>query len=82
MDDKPNNVPMLHLFEKRNLANGGAGNAFVLLLEANLLQSDCLIGGAVASLVNDAVCSLAYLLHLLVLQKKKMERKSEFVRGK
>ena len=73
---------MLHLFEERNLANGGAGNAFVLLLEANLLESDGLIGDAVASLVNDAVCSLAYLLHLLVLQKKKMERKSEFVRGK
>ena len=71
---------MLHLFEERNLANGGAGNAFVLLLEANLLQSDCLIGGAVASLVNDAVCSLAYLLHLLVLQKKNKKIENQFSR--
>jgi len=66
----PNNVPMLHLFEERNLANGGARNPLVLLLEANLLERDGLIGDAVASLVNDAVCSLAYLLDLLVLQNE------------
>jgi len=46
----PNNVPVLHFFQERNLMNGGAGNPLILLLEVNLLQRDGLLGDAVATL--------------------------------
>lgn len=74
----PNNVPVLHFFQERNLSNGGAGNPLILLLQANLLQCDGLVGDAVTSLVNDAVGSFTYLLNLLVLKKlHKLERKNQ-----
>lgn len=80
----PNNVPVLHFFQERNLSNGGAGNSLILLLQANLLQCDGLVGDAVTSLVNDAVGSFTYLLNLLVLQKfthtDKRERSNGYLR--
>lgn len=65
----PNNVAVLHFFQERNLSNGGAGNPLILLLQANLLQCDGLVGDAVTSLINNAVGSFTYLLNLLVLKK-------------
>lgn len=53
-----NDVGILHLLEERDLANGGAGNAFIFCFQADLLQryyasSVCKISG----FVYDTVCA-------------------------
>lgn len=51
----PDDVLILELLEKTNLANGSAGDAFVFGLESNLLERNDLVCGDVPSLVDDAV---------------------------
>lgn len=47
---------VIHLFEQRNLANCGAGNAFIFGFEANLLQRDNTVGMVeFAGFVDDTV---------------------------
>jgi hypothetical protein len=59
---------VLHLLEEGDLADGGGGDALVLLLEADLLERDRLVGVAVLALVHHPVRALPDLLHLLVLR--------------
>ena len=68
-DDALDDVAVLHLLEERDLADGGGGDALVLLLEADLLERDGLVGGPVPGLVHHPVRALPDLLHLLVLRK-------------
>ena len=58
-DDALDDVAVLHLLEEGDLADGGGGDAIVLLLEAGLLERDGLVGGP-----------LPDLLHLLVLRAR------------
>lgn len=58
MDDieELDDVGVVHLLQQGDLPNGGAGDAFILGLQANLLQGDDPIGmGELASLVNNTV---------------------------
>jgi hypothetical protein len=65
----PDYVSVLHLLEEGDLADGGGGDALVLLLEADLLERDGLVGVAVLGLVHHPVRALPDLLHLLVLRR-------------
>lgn len=50
------NVGISHLLEQGDLADGGAGDSFILSLEADLLEGDdATIVGEVSGLVNDTV---------------------------
>ena len=64
----PDDVVVVHLLEERDLADGGGRDALVLLLEADLLERDRLVGGLVQRLVHHPVRALPDLLLLLVLQ--------------
>ena len=57
--DVPDDVVVLEFFQQTDLANGGARDAFVFCLEANLFERDDLVGGDVPRLVHDAVRSCA-----------------------
>ena len=57
---------MVELLEKGNLANRGAGHAFVLGLETDALQGDDFVRLLVLGLVNDAVRALSELLDVAV----------------
>jgi len=59
---------VLHLLEEGDLADGGGRDALVLLLEADLLERDRLVGVAVLALVHHPVRALPDLLRLLVLR--------------
>lgn len=49
-------VGVVHLLQQGDLTNGGAGDAFVLGLQANLLQGDDTVGmGELASLVHNTI---------------------------
>jgi len=61
---------VVHLLEEGDLADGGGGDALVLLLEADLLERDRLVGVEVLALVNHPVRALPDLLHLLVLRPR------------
>lgn len=52
------NVRVMHFFEQRDLADGGAGNAFIFGLQSDLLQSNYAVGMVQFSgLVDDTVGS-------------------------
>lgn len=57
--EKANNVGVVHLLEKRDLANRGGGNTFILGFQSNLLERDdaVVLGGKVAGLVNNTICT-------------------------
>lgn len=57
--EKADDVGVVHLFEERDLADGGRGHAFVFGFEADLLEGDdsLVLGGEVARFVNNSVCS-------------------------
>src|SRR4051812_35999568 len=48
----PDDVLVLHLLEEGDLADSGGGDAIVLMLEADLLERDGLIGGPVPDLLD------------------------------
>lgn len=66
----PNNVTVLHFLQERYLSDGGARNPLILLLQPDLLQSYCLVGETIPSLVHHPVSPLPNFLHLLILQPK------------
>ena len=54
--EQAHDIGVAHLLEERDLANGGGGYAFVLGLEADLLQGDnAAIVGKIASFVDDTI---------------------------
>lgn len=58
MDDvqQLDNVGVLHFLEKRDFADGGAGNALIFSLQSDLLQSDNSVWMVqLAGLVDDTV---------------------------
>ena len=57
--DLLDDVVVLELLEKADLANCGGGDALVLCLEPDFLEGDDLAGAEVACLVDDAVCTWA-----------------------
>ena len=63
----PDNVDMPQLFEKRDLPDGCGGYPLLLLLQPDLFERDDLPGRDIPCSVDDALCALSYLLHLLVL---------------
>ena len=68
---------MVHLLEERDLADGGGWDALILLLEADLLERDELVGGLVHRLVHHPVGALPNLLLLLVLQHARRQRHAQ-----
>lgn len=64
------NIRMLELSEQRDLSDGCAWNALFIVLEANLLQGDHLIGDLVLALVDDTISTLANLLDLHVVGER------------
>jgi hypothetical protein len=75
---------VVHLLEERDLADGGGRDALVLLLEADLLERDRLVGGLVQRLVHHPVRALPDLLHLLVLKQQQQHartRRAEHTRS-
>lgn len=58
---------MLKLLEERDLSDGGGGDALIVVVKADALDGDDLVGVLVAGLVDDAVGALANLGHALVL---------------
>ena len=61
MDDveEAHDVGVVHFLEKRDLANGSGGNAFIFGFQSNLLEGDdaLVFGGEVARLVDNSVSS-------------------------
>lgn len=57
--EQAHNVWVVHLFEERDLADGGGRDAFILGLQANLLERDnALVRSAqVDGFVDDTVCA-------------------------
>lgn len=54
--EQADNVGIPHLLEEGDLADGGAGDSFILSLEADLLEGDdATIVGEVSGLVDDTV---------------------------
>jgi hypothetical protein len=62
----PDNVRMLQLSEERDFTNSSGWNSFVLVLQANLFQSNEASVGFVAGLVNDTIGAFTNLFELLV----------------
>lgn len=58
---------MLKLLEEGDLSDGGGGDALIVVVKADALDGDDLVGVLVAGLVDDAVGALANLGHALVL---------------
>jgi hypothetical protein len=69
----PDDVGVVHLLEEGDLADGGGGDALVLLLEADLLERDRLVGDPVQRLVHHPVRAFPDLLLLLVLHTQTRE---------
>lgn len=67
-------VGMLKFAEKRNLSNSRARYAFLVILQANLLERHKLIGDLVLALVDDTVGALANLLDLDVVGQRVADR--------
>ena len=79
--EKADNVGIIHFFEKGDLADGCARNAFIFSLKTNFFQSDDSAGmRQVASLVDDTVCTyksqLAKVVQLNQLCTWECEKKS------
>lgn len=54
--EETQDVVVFHLLEERDLANGGAGDAFIFGFEADLLEGDDFAAiGEVAGFVDDTV---------------------------
>ena len=51
----PNDIVVLELLEKRDLANGGARHTLILRFESDLLERDDLICRDIFRLVNDTI---------------------------
>ena len=71
MDDveQTHNVGVVHLLEEGNFANCSAGDAFVLGLETDLLQSyDSCRVCEVPSLVDNTVCALSMMVSISVMK--------------
>ena len=65
--DVPDDVRVLELLEERNLTDGSGGDAFVLGLETDLLQSEKLSGTLILGLVDDTIGTFSDLFKFLVL---------------
>lgn len=65
---KPDNVAMLHFFQKGNFSNSSARNTLIFLLQTNLFQSDSLIRKTVTSLVDHSIRSFSNFLNFLILK--------------
>lgn len=51
-------VWVVHLFQKRDLANSCAGDSFIFCFEANLLESDnSALVEEISGFVDDAICT-------------------------
>jgi hypothetical protein len=68
---------VVHLLEEGDLADGGGGDALVLLLEADLLERDRLVGDPVQRLVHHPVRAFPDLLLLLVLHTRTQANKGD-----
>jgi hypothetical protein len=73
----PDDVGVVHLLEEGDLADGGGGDALVLLLEADLLERDRLVGDPVQRLVHHPVRAFPDLLLLLVLHTRTQANKGD-----
>lgn len=54
-----NDVGVLQFLQERDFADCSRGNALVIVLQTDLLESDGLIGNFIAGLVNDTVGALS-----------------------
>ncbi len=68
-DHLPDDILLLQLLQEGNFPDGCARDALLFLLQSDLLQRNGLPIDSVASLIDDAVCALPYLLHLLILHQ-------------
>lgn len=71
----PYNIPMLHLFQKRNLSDSSAWHPLILLLQPDFLQCDGFISYTITSFVYYSICSFTNLLHFFILRSE-----SEYMR--
>ena len=64
----PDNIIMLHLFQKRNLSNSSAWDTLIILLKPNLLQRNSFISHTITSFVDHSICSFTNFLNFFILK--------------
>ena len=75
----PDNVVVVQLLQQRDFPDSCAWDALVFLFESDLLEGNNLAVLAVSGLVNYAICALANLVDLFILQSWGTDSRVSFV---